>query len=490
MMCGRGTATGGPKLLDSYGRSGLCGPFMGAREGKQMRELGHVGATGSRGSERPLLCPGNGLLSLGVLAILATWLTACEGAQDPPTGPPYAGHGSLAGGTGGTGAAGGTAPGPVPIGGSGGATGGATGPPFAGGTGGSAASGAPSVDAGAGVGGAAGLPAAGMPSGGTPGPALDAGEPPSTVDASVPDVPPAMDAGGAGDGAVVATGGTGGSTSIDAGPPPEPSGDAAQVCARWNADTADMSEGTWSGNVASCDPGDISAEGRANALRMINLFRWLADLPAIQTDPERDRKAQACALLMRANNGLSHDPPPSWACWTADGAEGAGNSNISTAAGVGAVLGYMIDDGNPTTIGHRRWILSNSIGPTGLGSTDRSSCMWTMGGRTNAGKPWVAWPPAGVMPFEAMANRWANTDSSGWTIQSDTINLSGAQVTVTSDGTPLQVTVTQLMSGYGSRYAIRFNPQGWQTQAGKIYVVTVSGVSQPISYQVEVADCG
>lgn len=78
------------------------------------------------------------------------------------------------------------------------------------------------------------------------------------------------------------------------------SGDKDEVCNHWKADLTDMSEGVWSGSVATCDPGDISAEGRANALKIFNLYRLIADLPPIQTDPEFDRKAQACALLMRA----------------------------------------------------------------------------------------------------------------------------------------------------------------------------------------------
>jgi uncharacterized protein YkwD len=323
---------------------------------------------------------------------------------------------------------------------------------------------------------------------------MDASSSASTLDGATAEVgtvfdASAFDASDSNDGAVAATGGSGGSTSVDSGTPPPPSGDAEEVCARWKADTANMSEGTWSGSVASCDPGDISAEGRENALRMLNLFRWLADLPAIQTDPSLNQKAQACALIMRANNNqLSHTPPQSWTCWNQEGSDAAGSCNISSGPGVGSVKGYMIDMGNPTTIGHRRWILSNTIGPTGLGSTDGASCMWTMG-TSRAGKAWVAWPPAGVMPFQAMSDFWANTDSTGWTVQSDTINLSSAQVTVSSDGENLPVTVTQLSPWYGSSFAIRFNPQGWQSQAGKIYSVSVSGTTPPIEYQVEMANC-
>lgn len=280
---------------------------------------------------------------------------------------------------------------------------------------------------------------------------------------------------GTGGGGGANTGGTTGSTD---------------VCARWKADRANLSEGTWTGSVASCIAGDISTEARESSLRLVNLYRWLAGLPAVTLDPVKNQKEQECALMMRANNMLSHDPPTTWTCYTAAGAEGAANSNISSGPAVSSVDLYMIDPGNATTIGHRRWILSNSLGPIGIGGTDRSSCMWTLMGTGRAGKPWIAWPAAGRVPLQAIVgSRGQSTDSTGWTVQSDSINLAGAQVTVTVDGANQPVTVTQLAGGYGSRYAIRFNPTGWTTAAGRTYDVAVTGISTAITYAVEVVSC-
>jgi len=264
---------------------------------------------------------------------------------------------------------------------------------------------------------------------------------------------------------------------------------SADVCTRWRADRADVGEGTWTGDVASCAAGDMGAAARANALRLVNLYRWLAALPPVVTDPALDGKDQECALMMRANDTISHMPPTSWACYTADGADGASNSNVSGGRAVSSVDAYMIDSGNATTIGHRRWILSNSLGPIGIGGTDRASCMWTLGGSGRAGKTWMAWPAAGTIPLQAMTRGNNSTDSTGWSIQSDDINLAGAQVTVTMDGAAQPVTVTQLAANYGSRYAIRFNPTGWSTQAGKTYAVAVTGIATPINYTVAVVDC-
>ena len=205
-----------------------------------------------------------------------------------------------------------------------------------------------------------------------------------------------------------------------------------------------MSEGTWNGNVTSCTAGEMTAEARQNALRLINLYRFLVGLPAVTTDPTRDQQTQQCALMMDAQNQLSHSPPATWACYTSAGATAAGNSNIASTSGVRAVDLYMVDPGNPTTIGHRRWILSNSLGPTGIGSTTGASCMWTLGGTGRAGKAWTAWPPGGQVPFEAFGTMRSNIDMTGWTIQSDTINLAQAQVSVSDGGTDRPVTVVQL----------------------------------------------
>jgi uncharacterized protein YkwD len=334
----------------------------------------------------------------------------------------------------------------------------------------------------AGRSGVAGAPIATMPA---PPPAGIAGAPAPIGVGGMSGVRPGATAGAPAPGAAGAPPTAAGATA------PPPTGDRSPdaVCARWKADRADISEGTWSGDVASCNAGDISANGRANALKLINLYRWLADLPPVTNDPAMDQQAQACALLQRANNMLSHTPPTTWTCYTMEGATAAGRCNISTGPGVSSVDGYMVDPGNPTTIGHRRWILSNTFGPTGLGSTDKHSCLMTFG-KMKVNKAWQAWPAPGAIPLQAMQGGFGQkVDSTGWTVQSDTINLASAQVSVMADGTAQPVMITQLGAGYGSKYAIRFNPMGWSTTAGKTYTVAVTGTTMPIDYTVQIVDC-
>ncbi len=267
---------------------------------------------------------------------------------------------------------------------------------------------------------------------------------------------------------------------------------AEATCTRWKADTANVDEGTWNGSVDSCTVGDISADGRDNALRLFNLVRWLADLPAVVTEDARNQQAQACALMMTANKALSHEPPMSWKCYTELGAKGASTSNISSGSGVSSVLSYMVDDGNLTTFGHRRIILANDLGPIGLGSAGKSgsSCMQNIGGKGTATKAWTAWPPPGPFPQQAYVDAYKRSlDSTGWSIQSKNIDLSKAQVTVTSGGQNKPVKVEQLEGGYGSAKAIRIAPDGWKAEVGATYAVSVAGTATPIAYDFQLIDC-
>ena len=281
---------------------------------------------------------------------------------------------------------------------------------------------------------------------------------------------------------------TSGSTSGD--PPPD---EAAQLCERWNGDRAQLGEGSWSGAVNGCNKGAMSQDGRDNALRLVNLYRWIAELPPVAEDAAKTGKAQACALMMHANGQLSHSPPMNWKCYSAEGAEAAGKSNISGGPGVFSVDLYMIDVGNETTMGHRRWILSNSLGPIGLGSTSEYSCMFVIGGAGNAGKQWLAWPPPGLVPLQAMHVEtvgWSDVDLAGWTVQSDSVDLNSATVSVKEGGVDKPVKVNVLGGGYGSSSAVRFVPQGWKVQAGKTYDVQLGGVNPAIAYSVTIVDCG
>jgi hypothetical protein len=287
--------------------------------------------------------------------------------------------------------------------------------------------------------------------------------------------------GGESDGTVVGLDGGGGGPDAAAGSREDP----LAVCARWTGDRGTLTEGTWSGDVATCTAGEVSADGHDSALLLMNLYRWLARLPEVTDEASRNADAQACALMQHANGMLSHTPPPTWACYTASGANGAGTANIAAGPGVIAMDMYMSDFGNPTTIGHRRWILANSTGPVGLGSTNSYSCLVILTGTGNAGEPWMAWPPPGPFPAEAAAM----VAMTGWTIQSDSIDVGAGTATITVAGVVQPVTQVVLAGGYGSAYAINLIPMGWSAQPGTTYHVEVTGITPTIAYDVDIVDC-
>jgi MYXO-CTERM domain-containing protein len=259
-----------------------------------------------------------------------------------------------------------------------------------------------------------------------------------------------------------------------------------------------MSEGTSTGNVATCDPGDLLPPGRPNALKLVNLYRFLTGMPEVTEDPTFDTDAQDCAIIQAAN-GLSHTVSSTATCYNAAGATASNRSSICSGQAVGCIDLYMDDSANATgpNFGHRTWILANSLGPVGFGSvgsgrSQTASCFYQVGGSGKANVAWVAWPSPGPVPLQAFTA--TELDKAGWSLQSDTINLNAATATVMDGTTSLSVTVSTNLGSYGAKYAMGITPKGWTSQAGHSYVVTISGatmngMSVPISYTVEVVDC-
>jgi hypothetical protein len=267
--------------------------------------------------------------------------------------------------------------------------------------------------------------------------------------------------------------------------PPEP-----DVCERWRATRAVVAGKPWDGDLATCAAGGLSAEARDGALLRVNFYRSLAGIAPLGLDASLAEEEQSCALLMGANGALSHTPPASWRCHSAAGAAAAGHSNLSTAPLLDSIDGYMVDAGNATTLGHRRWILSHWLHNTAFGGNPSASCMATVG-EPAASPGFVAFPPDGEVPVEMfMAVGSPETlDETGWSIQVDAIDLGAARVVVREGGRALPVKQRALEPGYGSAAALAFVPDGWSVVAGHRYAITVEGLAEPIQYEVRPVAC-
>jgi uncharacterized protein YkwD len=286
---------------------------------------------------------------------------------------------------------------------------------------------------------------------------------------------------------VIEFGGTNVDQTLSLSPAPTPNEQTQIACAAWvNAQPSSWVT-DWTGNVASCNAGTIDSRSIQGTLSLVNYYRNLLGLPAVVEDSTWDQEAQACALIETANintYGLSHNPQPSWQCYSNSGATGAAQSNLASINTQSAVSVYMEEPGNPS-FGHRSWILSNKFSTVGVGSTTTSSCLKVVGGNPIPNpQPWVAWPPPGAVPINSLLS----VDYTGWSIHSDTINLSNAKVSVQSGGTNLPVTVAQA-AGYGATFGISFQPVGWHSTVGNTYTVSVTGISSPIKYSVTIVGC-
>ena len=78
---------------------------------------------------------------------------------------------------------------------------------------------------------------------------------------------------------------------------------------------------------------------------------------------------QSAAMMMAANNAITHTPPSSCACYSATNAATAGRSNLGRGiAGPDAVSGYVSDPGQVTNeVGHSAGLFWPSLTTVGVG---------------------------------------------------------------------------------------------------------------------------
>jgi uncharacterized protein YkwD len=248
----------------------------------------------------------------------------------------------------------------------------------------------------------------------------------------------------------------------------------------------------WTGNVGTCAAGTTSQAYLDATFQLINFYRGMAGLVDVTNATSYNAGAQEAALIMSANGALSHSPPPSWTCWTSDGAAAAGSSNLALGnAGPNAIVAFIRDSGTFNYFtGHRRWILYPRLNQFGTGSvgetTTAANALYVFTGYVPrpATPANVAWPPEGYVPYQVVYPRWSfsiNTSSS--------VDFASANVTMTEDGSPVSLTVvSRTDNGYGDN-TIVWEPTGLIFTPGaqdRTFSVTVSNIMAGGSPQTEV----
>lgn len=246
----------------------------------------------------------------------------------------------------------------------------------------------------------------------------------------------------------------------------------------------------WTGSIAGCVPGTTGVAYLDATLDVINFLRAMSGLPGDVTfDPVLTDKDQDAALMMIAEGVTDHFPGPTFACYTVDGAEAAGASNLALGfAGPEAVLAYLNDFGaGNEAVGHRRWLLYPPQMDMGSGSTSGvnggnvgSNALWTVAnafGPRPAGPDWVAFPNPGYVPFELVfppllsgfaANRWSlsrNLLMADFPPGDASVDFTLAMVSMTQDGVPVPLTVVSRTDQFGDATLV-WEPIGMSFTAG------------------------
>lgn len=265
-----------------------------------------------------------------------------------------------------------------------------------------------------------------------------------------------------------------------------------EVCAQWNDGHMVTEPSPLVASGEQCDAGYLKSGGISDTLKRINMFRWLAGLGPTTASDAENAATQKCANLEAWwpwTGGSPHSPPSTTPCYTAEGGAAAGRSNIAWGSGgpAGAIDQFMQDNGNETTMGHRRWIVNPPLGPVGIGYWETggmygsASCLSVFGGSGGGPTPdWVGVPNPGFVPIEIA--KWT------WTFHKS--GIAGATVTMIreDDGAPLEVTMLPLNQGYGQD-AISWAPKGWTVEAGKTYQVAVHNGDVTVVYSVKPVTC-
>ena len=265
-------------------------------------------------------------------------------------------------------------------------------------------------------------------------------------------------------------------------------------------------------DVGSCNAGTLKPSVIQGALDTFNEIRALHGLGAVALSPADSQGAQEAALMMVANNALSHSPPTSWQCYTQAGRDAAAAGNLAASNGGfftnEQVLAGWIDDVNnvvANNVGHRRWMLdpfltTTAFGrvTTGSGATFRSASALKVfnlaqNGPTPTGLPdFVAYPfgnypdryfdSQALFSFSVIANKQSKFGANAQ------VDFSNAQITMTDVAASSTVAISNIgfdNQGFGLPNNLQFKPAS--VQDGRQYRIDITnvianGASQSYSY--------
>jgi hypothetical protein len=259
----------------------------------------------------------------------------------------------------------------------------------------------------------------------------------------------------------------------------------------------------FTGNVNSCVAGTTSNAFKDAIVTRLNFFRVMVGLPGnVTLSTAASAEAQAAALIMSANNTLTHTPDASLRCFTQAGLVGANTSNLFLGvSGTQSIDGFLSDFGvGNEFVGHRRWLLFPLLTQIGTGDirapgVTEANAIAVFGGNLHGGtrtKDFVAFPGDGHWPHAMLP------DSNRWSLGVAGADFSSATVTVAVNGQVVNTPVIARDSRAFGDPAIVFTPatglSSTNAPANDVAVsvavngVRVGGQTRNIAYTVTVFD--
>jgi uncharacterized protein YkwD len=267
--------------------------------------------------------------------------------------------------------------------------------------------------------------------------------------------------------------------------------------------------------VSSCDAGELKQSEKTLALDKLNAIRALHRLAPVSYDLQADIQTSKSALISVANAKLTHTPTTGDKCYTAEGKDGSGLSNLyisyssapRTLASDSAIVGFLIDDG-VASLGHRRWLLHPFLSRTSFGRVDGAplvSSQWSYvtgmslkvigfpaADLSSSSVEYIAYPEGDYpsayfkhgwfMSFTVLANK-----TSSFANGSSAVDFSGATVEVRDAGNALLAVSEQSTnySGFGIPNALQWKAAGTVNNVQytvNVRAVKVGGVAKDYQY--------
>lgn len=243
----------------------------------------------------------------------------------------------------------------------------------------------------------------------------------------------------------------------------------------YEASKTSGTDSQWNGDEGSCNAGTIASDIMAKIFQRVHYYRLAVGLNNVITEnTDQSAKAQEAALMMKSNGELDHFPPATWSCYTADGSEAAGKSNLAMWKNAEAIDLYISEPGDANgPVGHRRWLLYPRLQTIGVGNTDSSNAVWVVGNSGSAPSDtpeFIAWPPADYVPDNLVFPRWS------FSIQG--ADFSQTTVAMVDElGNNITVNLEELSTAFADP-TIVWVPQGVNTNVTEdmAYVVTLTDV--------------